>query len=375
VLAEDGSKMSKSKRNYPDPWEVLGKYGADSLRLYLMHSPVMQAEDLNFSVRELEALHRKVVLILWNVRNYFITYVREVDHLRQPGCLILDQWVQARTKELVNGVTDYMDAYNTVRASRVIEEYVTDLSTWYVRRSRGRKDSAFFETLHGALLTVSNVTAPVMPYLAEHIYQSLRSFADTKGSTLEGSLRSNLGELEESVHLADWPKTVKLSKDESKLLADMALVRDVASKALALRKAQNIALKQPLASLKVKTLNLKPELQAILAEEVNVKRVEVDAKLTEDVALDTTMTDELKLEGFVRGLERTIQELRKQQRFRVGEQAALFYETADAELEAAMQEVDRKKTYLKSIERGGKEGATRHALEGKDISLLLERSV
>ncbi len=367
ILAEDGSKMSKSKRNYPDPWEVITRYGADSLRFHLMHSAVMQADDLNFSVRELEALHRKVVLILSNVQKYFATYAREArwkknndDNNDDDAPTALDRWISARTKELVSGVTDYMDAYDTVRATRLIEEYISDLSTWYVRRSRGRKDGAFFGTLHDVLLTASKVIAPVMPYLAEHIYNSLREFGD-------------VGVLAESVHLADWPKAEKLTKEETVLLRDMATVRDLASKALAVRKTQGIALKQPLSLLKTKTSNLKPELLAILAEEVNVKEVAVDVKLTEDIVLDTTMTDELKLEGVVRGLERIIQELRKTQGFKVGEHAALFYETNDAELEAALQKVDRKKTYLKNIERGKKENASSHTLEGREVMLALEK--
>jgi isoleucyl-tRNA synthetase len=400
VLAEDGAKMSKSKRNYPDPWEVLGRYGADSLRLYLMHSPVMQAEDLNFSVRGLEALHRKVVLILSNVLRYFRTYAdsRGLDadkrgngqRLSASGLRLsaLDEWIQARTKELVSGVTEHMDNYDTVRATRVIEEYVTDLSTWYVRRSRGRKDNAFFTTLYEALKTTSVVVAPIMPYLAEHIFNSLREFARNDADKTRTDA--------ESVHLESWPHSEKLAKDEVALLRDMATVRELASKALALRKAQGIALKQPLRALKIPNYpafagasagrqllrqrrirlrrTIPNELTQILKDEVNVKEVVVDASLKEELTLDLTLTPELRLEGLVRGLERIIQELRKQQGFKVGEEATLSYDTDDTDLEAAMQKVDRKKTYLSRIERRKKAGAIRHTLESKEVSLSLERS-
>ncbi|MBI2623181.1 MAG: class I tRNA ligase family protein [Candidatus Liptonbacteria bacterium] len=378
VLAEDGAKMSKSKRNYPDPGEVIAKYGADSLRLYLMHSPVMQAEDLNFSVRDIEALHRRVVLILSNVRNYFVTYAREAMFGVRRSAFersnfdprssnnTLDIWINARTKELVSGVTEHMDAYDTVRATRVIEDYVTDLSTWYVRRSRGRKDGAFFETLYESLLTTSKVIAPLTPYLAEHIFKSFSEF-EPRTSNLEPSILS--------VHLADWPEKEKLTKEETALLRDMAVVRDLASKALAVRKAQNLPVRQPLQNLRIKSQKLrgKDDLLAVLAEEINVKRIEIDSKFPDELALDVTVTEELKLEGLVRGLERIVQELRKTQGFKVGEQAALFYETADAGLEAAIRKVDKKKTYLKSIERGKKENASNHTLEGKDITLALEK--
>ncbi|MCR4328813.1 MAG: class I tRNA ligase family protein [Patescibacteria group bacterium] len=369
VLAEDGAKMSKSKRNYPDPWEVIERYGSDSLRFYLMHSPVMQAEDLNFSARELEGLHRKIVLILSNVEKYFVTYARESDFRYQISDLgqesenILDQWIVARTKELVSGVTEYMDVYDTVRATRIIEEYISDLSTWYVRRSRGRRDEVFFRTLCDTLLTTSKVIAPFMPYLAEHIYHSTREFS---------------GVLEESVHLVDWPKGKKLTKDEEALLRDMVLVRDLASKALAVRKTAGIPIRQPLATLRIRNGNIgndknRIDFMWILVEELNVKEIKIDSSISEDVMFDTVITPELKIAGFVRGLERSIQGLRKTQGFNVGEEAVLFYETADVDLESAIKQVDIKKTYIKSIKRAQKENALKHTFEGKEIGIILEK--
>ena len=180
ILAEDGSKMSKSKNNFPDPWIVIEKYGVDSLRLYLMNSVVMQAENLNFSVKDLETGYRKVVMILWNCFQYLRTYGTQTKwrvgvrgERAGSANALLDKWISARTNELVFAVTEGLDGYDTVRATRAIAEYVDDLSTWYVRRSRGRTDSAFFQTLYDSLFSVSKTIAPFMPHLAEVIYKNL----------------------------------------------------------------------------------------------------------------------------------------------------------------------------------------------------------
>src|SRR3989344_7962261 len=119
--------MSKSKNNFPDPWEVINKYGVDALRFYLMNSAVMQAGDLNFSARDLEKMYRKNVLILWNVYRYFDTYSHAVDWRKSAKSKakmpVLDVWIRARTKELINSVTERLDDYDTVWATRAIEEY------------------------------------------------------------------------------------------------------------------------------------------------------------------------------------------------------------------------------------------------------------
>lgn len=362
VLAEDGSKMSKSKRNYPDPWEVISKYGSDSLRLYLMHSPVMQAKDLNFSVRELEALHRKVVLMLMNVEKYFVTYAREAgwkkNNDNKDNENVLDRWIMVRTKELVNETTKYFDGYDTVRATRQIEEYITDLSTWYVRRSRGRKENSFFSTLCEVLETVSKVIAPVMPYSAEYMYQALSEFGNSDESA-------------KSVHLAEWPKQEKMSVVEVKLVKDMNLARDLASKALAARKAAGIPVRQPLVALKIQKKELEGNelLLSILKDEVNVKNVVVNPKLTTEIELETAISSELKREGLVRGLERAIQKLRKKQGLKVGEKVSLIYWSENAELKEAMQHIDTQKTYLISVKEAESFQGEEVVLEGGEIIL------
>ena len=242
ILAEDGSKMSKSKNNFPDPWLLLEKYGADSLRFYLMGSVVMQADNLNFSEKGVESAYRKVELLLANVYKYLATYAAETDSFGTKTAAkpnLLDLWINTRNDELVNTVSSCLDAYDTVRATRAIQEYVDDLSTWYLRRSRRRKDPAFFKTLAGSLLTVSKVLAPFMPFFSEALYQSLGA----KGMHTEAA---------ESVHLADWPKVKKgIGNKGQGLIRDMAELRRLASLGLARRAEAGIKVRQPLATLRI----------------------------------------------------------------------------------------------------------------------------
>jgi isoleucyl-tRNA synthetase len=296
ILAEDGSKMSKSKNNFPDPKLLIDKFGADSLRFYLMNSVVMQADNLNFSEKGVESVYRKVGLLLTNVYKYFATYRGEVvmENSGDGESNILDQWITARTEELVDVVTRSLDAYDTVHATRAIQEYVDDLSTWYLRRSRKRKDAGFFKTMQASLLTTSRVLAPFMPFLAEAIYCEL-SPADGAGS----------------VHLEAWPKTeFSLPEgDRKKMMESMKEVRGLASLGLALRAATKIKVRQPLASMKI-GVNIGEEFKKILAEEVNVKKIIYEAG-REDVVLDTEITAALREEGLLREVARMFQELRQ----------------------------------------------------------------
>jgi isoleucyl-tRNA synthetase len=316
ILAEDSTKMSKSKGNSPDPKLLIDRFGADSLRFYLMNSVVMQADNLNFSEKGVEGIYRKVGLLLANVYKYFETYRgesaadasgegngdhadRTADAADSANGNILDLWITTRTEELVDLVTRSLDIYDTVRATRAIQEYVDDLSTWYLRRSRRRKDEGFFVTMQSSLLTVSRVLAPFMPFLAEAIYAELAP-ADGAGS----------------VHLEAWPK-VKFSlkeKERAELMDNMAAVRQLASAALAKRAEAKIKVRQPLAKLSIKGTyaGIRDErLLAILKSEVNVKEIVFDPELADEVALDTVITPELRQEGLLREAARMFQELRQ----------------------------------------------------------------
>jgi isoleucyl-tRNA synthetase len=337
ILAEDGSKMSKSKNNYPDPWVVIEKYGVDALRFYLMNSVVMQADNLNFSEKDLAVVYRKNVLILWNIFNYFVTYANEAGwEPKGPGYKpeltnVLDQWIVAKTQELVNDVTEHLDNYNTVKATRAIENYIQELSTWYLRRSRGRKDSHFFGSMRHALLVLSKVSAPVMPYISELIYQNLNRKIEVP-----------------SVHLAAWLEKKELTEDEKKVLEQMELVRNLVEQGHALRKVSNIKLRQPLSSVTYTgKVQLAKEFEEILSDELNVRA----AKFGNKLEFDLNITPELKKEGLARELERLVQDLRKKSGLKVGEMINLSYDTGDDELIAAFElfdtEIDGKKVTLK----------------------------
>ncbi len=374
ILAEDGTKMSKSKMNYPDPWIVIEKYGVDTLRFYLMNSVVMQSDDMNFSLKDLELVHRKVTMLLMNVYQYFMTYASQKPkaETRVDDSHVLDRWINARTKELVIAVTDYLDAYDTVHATRTIEEYIDDLSTWYLRRSRGREDAGFFPTFYSALLTVAKILAPFMPHIAEVIHANLTAAFCEDPQTPA------------SVHLAPWPQKEALTAEEQKLLKEMAAVREAASAGQALRKQLNIPAKKPLLAFGAPGA-ITSELAEILKEELNVKSVVQgsaggDARelATEKGAysFDITETPELKLEGLTRTLERFVQEMRKTQGFKVGERAILNYETASTDIEKAFAAFDTKKTYIERIEKsaaGAAAGETFKA-DGMEATVTIERA-
>ncbi|MDB4940415.1 MAG: ileS2 [Candidatus Doudnabacteria bacterium] len=359
VLAEDGQKMSKSKKNYPDPWLVIDKFGVDALRYYLLSSSVMQAENLFFSERELDEIYKKVILLLNNVHSFFRMYTNEkvLDNWKPESENPLDQWILALLHQLQVGVTKNMEAYDTVRASRPISQFINDLSTWYVRRSRDRfkagdEDSKnSFKVLGYVLLELSKLMAPFMPFISESIYKDLTG--------------------KESVHLADWNTEglVQMSAEENALIAQMEIVREVVELGLSARTEAKMKVRQPLGYLVYRFKNaeavpLDKNLEQILAEELNVKEVNVIPEMVEmpdtiaresnnvQILLSTKLTPELKEEGYARELERQVQDMRKKFGLNVGDLIDLYYNTSDSSLELALiDKFDRKKTGVVQIKK------------------------
>jgi isoleucyl-tRNA synthetase len=331
-----------------------------------MNSTVMHGDDLYFSEQDLSVIHRKNSLIIWNVLNYFITYANEANW--EPGHVTrnmdhvtgsaLDWWINARTQELINSVTDYLDQYDTVRATKTIEAYVNDLSTWYVRRSRGRKDQEFFSTLYQVLLTFSKVIAPVMPYMAERIHRAL---IDEKSS----------------VHLTKWPESKKLSSGEQDILLKMRLVREIVEEGHSQRKTQGVKVRQPLASLTYSLKDKKPlgeELEQIIASEMNVKLVEFNDHQAKRVEIDWELTLELKQEGLARDLERFIQDLRKKQDLRVGQMVSINWDVSSEGLSGLFDMIDKKKTYVSNLKRQkGLQGKNMETEEGT-VTIEIEKA-
>lgn len=299
VLAEDGRKMSKSLKNYPDVMDVINEYGADAVRYYMIASPIVKAEDLNFSVRGVDEVHKKIVQKLMNVLSFYEMYKK--DTVQESDPTILDQWMYARLSELAVSVTTHLDAYELDKASRPIFDFVDDLSTWYIRRSRDRfksedvtvSNTALYHT-ENILKELSKIIAPFMPFIAEHVFKAVAREGDV-----------------ESVHLAEWPQYRKDGINQD-LIEKMMHVRAVVSQALEVRSKANIKVRQPLASLVVNG-DFSADLRTIIADEVNVKEVASDPLMNAPLELDTVLTPDLIEEGIARDLIRAIQDARKKE--------------------------------------------------------------
>ncbi len=314
IMAEDGKKMSKSLKNYPDPWELMSKVGADSLRMYLLSSPVVEAEQLNFSERDCETLQRTLLGTLWNVRQFYLMVAGE-DHpeiAKPKSTHVLDRWLLSRLNGLIAEMTEALERYDLVAASRPLRAWVDDLSTWWLRRSRDRLKSAdayeradALRTLREALLETAKLMAPFMPFFADKLYQ------DVGGAKM-------------SVHLDRWPKAEERVMDE-RLAADMQWARDIAAAGLEARARLKVPVRQALAKLSVSMrdaaeasrLKARGELVSLIAEELNVEGIAISggAATGEDhwtVELDTVITPELKRKGMARELSRHLMNLRKQ---------------------------------------------------------------
>ncbi len=299
VLAEDGRKMSKSLKNYPDLMGVVDRYGADALRYYLMASPIVRGEDLCFSEKGVDEVMKKLIIRLDNVVSFYALYQKDTPPHHKSSSP-LDQWILNRLYALTSLITRSFEAYEIDRGVRPISDFIDDLSTWYIRRSRNRfkeegsdKENAE-ATLRFVLHYFSRLIAPVMPFLAERTYQAVRTSED-----------------EVSVHLTSWPK--ERAYDEG-LLNHMAMVREITSLGLLARARAEIKIRQPLRALFVpeKYRVLPKTLLSLVAEELNIKEIEPAPHPGTEVTIDTHITQELREEGAVRELIRSIQDFRKQ---------------------------------------------------------------
>ena len=323
ILAEDGQKMSKKLQNYPDPLTLIDQYGADALRYYLLASPVVRAEDLNFSEQGVGEIVKKVVLRISNVVNFYEMYApqkRQAGTLSRQSANVLDIWILERLRSIVRDITIAFEKYELDKAMRPLADFIEDLSVWYVRRSRDRfkvegdeKEDAL-ETLGYVLVEITKVMAPSMPFLAEHIYRRLT-------------------DAQESVHLEEWPKEQKAESEKPNVLGQMEEVRRIVSLALEARASAAIKVRQPLQSLTVQKVQFaiadNKQLLELIANEVNVKEVLFDDTIQEEVVLDTIITPELKKEGQLRDLIRHIQSLRKKEKLSPEDIVTLYVDTND----------------------------------------------
>jgi isoleucyl-tRNA synthetase len=328
LVDENGKKMSKSLGNVFNPWETFKIQGVDAIRwyLYTVNAP---GESKAFSVKELQSSFRRMLMLYWNVYNYFVTYanvagfeaptLEEREVLRtDPSLGALDRWILSRQAEVRDVVTKEIDAYDFFRAGRAIEEYVGDLSTWYLRRSRKRSDAAFFKVMYDVLMNLSAMLAPFTPYMADQVYTNLRHESQP-----------------ESVHLTDWPG--ELAGRNEVLELEMVQLRLAVEAGLNLRAEQKIKVRQPLAKVLLTTSHfVDEEMLSILSDELNALLVRhvseelpgyvwSDKQIAGDVrlGLDIELTDELRQMGDARELQRIIQNLRKEKGFQPGQMVRL----------------------------------------------------
>jgi isoleucyl-tRNA synthetase len=284
VLAEDGTKMSKRLKNYPDPSEIIHQYGADAIRLYMLHSPAVHGEDLAFSKQGVELILRQAMLPFWNAYSFLTTYARiynwkPLDNNKTPSASI-DRWILSLLNKLIHEVELGMDNYHLAQAVEPFVEFIDQLTNWYIRRSRRRfwddketpDRSEAFATLYEVVFKLSKIAAPYIPFISEAIYRNLRTPNDP-----------------ESVHLSDFPVYEALKRDES-LEFEMAIVQKAVSLGHGLRKEHKLKVRQPLAkayaiSSNLKALEALKEQQALIMDELNVKQIIFSSHENEFVSL------------------------------------------------------------------------------------------
>ena len=334
INASDGKKMSKKLKNYTDPLELMDKYSADSFRLLLLQSPLLNGEDFSLSDREVGDVARKLGMI-WNMYDFFTLYA-EVDGWEWNGSLDdpmsnltnkLDIWVVSKIHSLAEAIRENTEAYNISSALKQLIPFIDNASNWYVRRSRKRfwktsndkdKNDAY-TTLHYVLTQLAVIMAPFTPFISEELYRKL-----TGG---------------ESVHLLDWP---------NKKLIDMAVIESMdfvlasVNDGLSQRAKASIKVRQPLQKVTISgsgkdLANNHHEYEWMIAEELNVKSVEWKTSDKYEVSLDTNITPELRSEGLARDVIRVIQNARKNAGLNVEDKILLEVISEDKDLDSAIK--------------------------------------
>ena len=276
VLASDGRKMSKSLRNFTDPVEAINKFGADAIRLFLMHSAVVKADEIRYSDDGVREILKSILIPWWNSYSFFVTYAN-IDKVTPTGHYFdsklpsnpLDAWLLSITQKLISDVSQALDSYDLSAAIDPIVKFIDELNNWYIRRSRRRfwksendtDKTEAYESLYVALKTLSLVAAPFVPFITEEMYLNLKTSED-----------------KESVHLCDYP-VPNADWINKELEFKMETVQKAVSMGHSLRNQFNLKNRQPLASVALVTRN--PEEKRVLAEmeecireELNVKKVE-----------------------------------------------------------------------------------------------------
>ncbi len=342
VRDEKGEEMHKSKGNAIDFDDAAEKMGVDVMRwTYVRQNP---EHNLNFGYHLADEVRRQFHLMLWNIYKFFIIYALidgwKPQKKQAKNQSVLDRWILSRFNQLINVATDSLSHYQSSPAAQAIENFVNELSTWYLRRSRSRvgptannqeDKESFYATLYQVLVTLMKLLAPFNPFLAEEIFRNLTEF--------------------ESVHLEDWPK-VEAKKIDKSLEERMALVRKICELGHAVRKEAGIKVRQPLSSVKckVQSAKLDDDLLQLIKDELNVKEVLWEKKEVKEpeVKLETRLTPQLKAEGEARELVRQIQDLRKKKGCQLDEKITAFLPSWPQEFEGYIKKQTLTKKLVKS---------------------------
>ena len=352
VRDQDGNEMHKSAGNSIPFDEAADTMGADVMRwLYMRHNPV---NDLNFGSKTADEVRRLFYLMLWNSYKFLTIYADMYDwtpsgkEMKELDLTVLDKWVLVRLEKLISGVEKSLDKYDTMTATRDIESFVEDLSTWYIRRSRGRfadGDKVVLEVLYYVLVELSKLLSPFIPFVTETIYQNLVVGIDDKAV--------------QSVHLTEYPQNDILGDlisetEKDTLIRDMQMARLVVNSGQSARVASGMKVRQTLTTLEVKGVKLDEEMCNIVADELNVREVVVKDDLSSgdnwivrsendiEVALDIELTDELRKEGLFREVTRQLQNFRKKSGLQMGEEVKISWFTDSEEIQKVFEEMEKK---------------------------------
>jgi isoleucyl-tRNA synthetase len=376
VVAADGEKLSKRKKNYAPMDEVFDQYGVDSMRYFMAGSPIVNGEDVRFSVDYLRDVQRNVFMTFNNIFSFYKLYA-DVDKWKPKNPMeepkstnVLDQWMLARLNQAILEVTEGMEEYRLDRAARPIAELLDDISNWYVRRSRRRfwkteddadKEQAY-ETLHYVILRTAQLLAPFSPFLPDYIWRQM-----VQGTNLPNS-----------VHLTDWPSVSKPDKASQKLLEEMKKARSFIVEGLAQRAAAGIKVRQPLSSVTIP--KVPEELKQIIADELNIKKVIVSSgEGGNTINLDINVSSELKEEGIARELVRVVQNARKSAGFNVDDRIKLRIISSSNEITKAydkFKELISAETLAEGILEANSQAeySTSVKVEGCETGIYLSRA-
>ena len=350
ALAPDGTKMSKSKRNYPEVYSVIDSMGADALRLYFLSSPIVHGEEVIFSEKFVKEITSTVLIPYYNCIKYLLSYKEDLttfDFRNLKPEHIMDRWILSKLNQTIRDVTVNIDQYKLQNGVKYIFDLIDVLSKWYIRRSRDRfvnGDLEALNTLQFVLIEISKLLAPFAPFISESAYLTL----NTSGK--------------ESVHLEEYPILNEELVDE-KLNIDMEIVRNICSIGLNIRDENRLKVRQPLSKAYVPISDL--EMLDIIKGELNVKEVVfskdevqgeniVSSKTGEVfVSINTLITQQLKEEGLLNEILRSLQVARKESGCKVGEYISLQYQSDKEEIPSIIEkfkEEIKKAIYIKELE-------------------------